>query len=65
MATKGNWKMVFPLCEKETVPKQEDIYMGNLTMTGKSERSHGKLVKTEALYYNPSNAFQYYVMSSK
>ena len=57
--------MVLPLCEKETVPKQEDIYIRKLTMTGKSERSHGKLVKTEALYYNPSNAFQYYVMSSK
>ena len=42
---------------KRTVPKQEDIYMVNLTMTGKSERSHETLVKTEALYYNPSNAF--------
>ena len=54
---KGNWKMILPLCEKETVPKQEDIYMVNLTMTGKSERSHETLVKTETLYYNPSNVF--------
>ena len=49
--------MVLPLCEKETVPKQEDIYMVNLTMTGKSECCHETLVKTEALYYNPSSAF--------
>ena len=49
--------MVLPLCEKETDPKQEDIYMVNLTMTGKGKRCHETLVKTEALYYNPSNAF--------